>query len=152
MDHRLLVSSFLNRRCFLLTLAPLAAGALTFAQQQQDNKPQEKDKPKEKEKDKDAKPTVYTPGGDVKSPKVIHYVEPAFTDTSKDAFVDGVVKLKTTVTPEGMPVDIEVVKGLNEQENQNAIDAVKQWRFSPGTKGGEAVHVRVSIEIAFHLM
>lgn len=148
MDHRPLVSSLFNRRIFLRGLAPLwAAGTLmAFAQQQS----QEKDKPKEK--DKDAKPTVYAPGGDVKSPKVTHYVEPAFTDTSKDAFVDGVVKLKTTVTPEGVPIDIEVVKGLNEQEDRNAIDAVKQWRFAPGTKGGEAVHVRVSIEIAFHLM
>ncbi len=146
MDHRPLVSSLLNRRSLLRSLAPLwAAGTLAFAQQQQQDN-------KSKGKDKDGKPTVYTPGGDVKSPKVIHYVEPAFTDTSKDAFVDGVVKLKTTVTPEGMPIDIEVVKGLNEKEDQNAIDAVKQWRFSPGTKGGEAVHVRVSIEIAFHLM
>jgi TonB family protein len=110
------------------------------------------DKPKDKDKDSKPAPTVYTPGGDVKSPKVVHYVEPKFTDTSKDAFVDGVVKLKTTITPEGLPIDIQVTKGLNEQEDRNAVDAVKQWRFSPGTKGGEAVHVRVSIEIAFHLM
>ena len=134
-----LVSSLLNRRSVLLSLA---APLLGFSHQ--DAKP----------KDKDAKPTpvVYTPGGDVKPPKVIHYVEPVFADTSKDAFVDGVVKLKTTVTPEGMPSDIQVVKGLSEQEDRNAIDAVKQWRFQPGTKAGEPVHVRVGIEIAFHLM
>jgi TonB family protein len=139
MDHLPSVYSLSTRRSVLLSLAaPLLALA------QQDAKP----------KDKDAKPTpvVYTPGGDVKPPKVIHYVEPAFADTSKDAFVDGVVKLKTTVTPEGMPSDIQVIKGLSEQENRNAVDAVKQWRFQPGTKAGEPVHVRVSIEIAFHLM
>jgi TonB family protein len=144
MDHRPLVSSLFNRRSLLRNLAPLWVASAWASAQQEDNK--------SKEKDKDAKPTVYTPGGDVKSPKVIHYVEPAFTDTSKGPFVDGVVKLKTTVTPEGLPIDIEVVKGLNEQEDRNAVDAVKQWRFSPGTKGGEPVHVRVSIEIAFHLM
>ncbi len=106
----------------------------------------QQDKPKEKA------PTVYTPGGDVKKPKVVHYVEPSFSNNSKGGFVDGVVKLKTTVTPDGLPIDIEVVRGLNADEDQNAIDAVKQWRFEPGTKAGEPVHVRVSIEIAFHLM
>jgi TonB family protein len=109
---------------------------------------------KAKDKDKDGKPapTVYTPGGDVKAPKVVHYVEPQFSSSSKEAFVEGVVKLKTTVTPDGLPSDIEVTKGLNAEENESAVEAVKQWRFQPGTKSGEAVHVRVSIEIAFNLM
>jgi TonB family protein len=107
---------------------------------------------KAKAKDAKAAPVVYTPGGDVKPPKVIHYVEPDFSQSSKEAFIDGIVKLKTTVTPEGRPSDIEVVKGLKSDEDKTAVDAVKQWRFQPGTKGGEAVYVRVSIEIAFHLM
>ena len=119
---------------------------------QQDAPKSQDAKPKDKDKEIKSAPTVYSPGGDVKAPKVVHYVEPAFADTSKEAFVDGIVKLKTTVTPQGLPTDIQVTKGLSAQEDQNAIDAVKQWRFQPGTKGGEAVHVRVSIEIAFHLM
>ncbi len=106
----------------------------------------QEEKPKEKDK------TVYTPGGDVKAPKVVHYVEPQFSSSSKEAFVEGIVKLKTTVTPDGLPSDIEVTKGLNAEENQSAVEAVKQWRFQPGTKAGEPVHVRVSIEIAFNLM
>lgn len=149
MLDRLLVSSFSDRRTVLRFLLPLWAGFAGNALARQDNKSQDN-----KSKDKDAKPapTVYSPGGDVKPPKVIHYVEPAFADTSKEAFVDGVVFLKTTVTPEGVPIDIEVTKGLNTQEDGNAVDAVKQWRFQPGTKGGEPVHVRVTIQIAFHLM
>jgi TonB family protein len=118
----------------------------------QEGKAKDKDKDKDKNKDDKAAPTVYTPGGDVKAPKVVHYVEPQFSNSSKEAFVEGVVKLKTTVTPDGLPSDIEVTKGLNAEENESAVEAVKQWRFQPGTKGGEAVHVRVSIEIAFNLM
>ena len=107
-----------------------------------------------KSNDKESKPapTVYTPGGDVKPPKVIYYVEPQFSASSKEAFVEGVVKLKTTVTPDGLPSDTQVTKGLNADEDRTAVEAVRQWRFQPGTKGGEAVHVRVGIEIAFHLM
>jgi TonB family protein len=149
MDDRLLVSLNLDRRKFLLTLATLWAGFHGNAFGRQDNKSKDS-----KDKDKDGKPapTVYTPGGDVKAPKVVHYVEPSFSNASKEAFVDGVVRLKTTVTPEGLPSDIEVTRGLNAEEDRTAVEAVKQWRFQPGTKAGEAVHVRVSIEIAFHLM
>ena len=107
---------------------------------------------KSNEKENKPAPTVYTPGGDVKPPKVIHYVEPQFSASSKEAFVEGVVKLKTTVTPEGLPSDIEITKGLNTDKDRTAAEAVKQWRFQPGTKGGEAVHVRVGIETAFYLM
>jgi TonB family protein len=135
---RLLVCSILHRRTLLLVLAGGAAFAL------QDSK--------SNEKENKSAPTVYTPGGDVKPPKVIHYVEPQFSASSREAFVEGVVKLKTTVTPEGLPSDTQVTKGLNADEDRTAVEAVKQWRFQPGTKGGEAVHVRVGIEIAFHLM
>ena len=131
-------------------LATLGLGVHSTALAVQEGKSDSK--PKDKDKDSKPAPTVYTPGGDVKPPKVIHYVEPSFSDASKEAFVEGVVKLKTTVTPEGLPSDIEVTRGLNAEEDRTAVDAVKQWRFQPGTKAGEAVHVRVSIEIAFHLM
>jgi periplasmic protein TonB len=130
----------------LQTLATLLIGVAGDSFARQGNKPREKDKG-----DKPA-PTVYTPGGDVKAPKVVHYVEPQFSSSSKEAFVEGVVKLKTTVTPDGLPSEIEVTKGLNTEENQSAVEAVKQWRFQPGTKAGAPVHVRVSIEIAFNLM
>src|ERR1700722_4668089 len=147
---RLAVYSRLDRRCVLRMLATLWFGLPAKAIAQQDSKSKDKD-----DKDKDttkAAPTVYTPGGDVKPPKVVHYVEPSFSNASKEAFVEGVVKLKTTVTPDGLPSDIEVTRGLNAEEDRTAVDAVKQWRFQPGTKAGEAVHVRVSIEISFHLM
>jgi outer membrane biosynthesis protein TonB len=30
------------------------------------------------------------------------------------------------------------------------VDAVKQWRFEPGTKEGKPVAVKISVEIRFH--
>ncbi len=32
------------------------------------------------------------------------------------------------------------------------MEALKQWRFQPGTKEGKSVNVRVTIEVAFHLL
>ncbi len=95
---------------------------------------------------------VYEPGGDVKPPKLIHYVEPQFSPSSKEAFVEGTVKLATIVTTDGIPTNLKIVSGLNTQEDQTAVEAVKQWRFQPGTKAGQPVKVRVTVEVAFHLL
>jgi len=107
--------------------------------------------------DKDAKTqdrqdAIYEPGGDVKPPKLVHYVEPAFSPSSKEAFVEGTVKISTVVTRDGIATNLKVTSGLNAQEDRTAMDAVKQWKFQPGTKAGEPVNVRVNVEVTFHLL
>lgn len=95
---------------------------------------------------------VYEPGNGVKPPKLVHYVEPEFSPSSEEAFVNGLVRLSTVVTPEGIPTAARVVTGLTKSENESAISAVQQWRFEPGTKDGEAVNVRITVEVDFHLL
>jgi TonB family protein len=103
-------------------------------------------------KDKSSEEPTYTPGGDVKPPKLIHYVEPEFSSSSKEAFVEGVVKISIVVTADGLPTELHIVSGLNTEEDNTAMVAVKQWRFQPGTKNGRPVRVRVTVEINFHLL
>jgi TonB family protein len=88
----------------------------------------------------------------VKRPKLIHYVEPEFSAKSKEAFVEGTVKISVVVTPEGVPSNYRVLSGLNAAEDRTAVEALKQWRFQPGTKSGQPVNVRVTVEIDFHLL
>jgi TonB family protein len=129
----------------LRRLLYLSGFTLSVANGYQESKDKDKDKDKEQ-------PVVYTPGPDVKAPKVVHYVEPKSSSSSKEAFVEGVVRLTTVVTPDGMPSNVQVTKGLSSEEDHNAVEAVKEWRFEPGTKDGKPVHVRVAIEIDFHLL
>lgn len=95
---------------------------------------------------------VFEPGGPVRAPKLIHYVEPEFSGASKEAFVEGTVKISTVVTTDGMPIKCEVVTGLNAEEDRTAVAALKQWRFKPGTRDGKPVNVHVTVEVAFHLL
>jgi TonB family protein len=95
---------------------------------------------------------VYEPGGDVRPPKLVHYVEPAFSPSSKEAFVEGTVKISTVVTREGWATNLKVTSGLNAAEDRTAVEAVKQWKFQPGTKAGQPVNVRVTVEVTFHLL
>ena len=95
---------------------------------------------------------VYEPGGDVKPPKLVHYVEPAFSSASKEAFVEGTVKIASIIGIEGRATESCVVRGLNSEEDQTAIDAITKWRFDPGTKNGKPVRVKVTVEVDFHLL
>lgn len=95
---------------------------------------------------------IYEPGGDVKPPKLVHYVEPSFSRSSKEAFVEGVVRITTVVGVDGVPANLHVASGLNSEEDRTALDAVLQWRFEPGSKDGRAVRVKVTVEVDFHLL
>ena len=95
---------------------------------------------------------VYEPGGDVKAPKLVHYVEPEFSPSAKEAYVEGTVRLSTVVTTAGKPTDCRVLHGLSADEDRTAMDALKKWTFAPGTKSGKQVNVRITVEIDFHLL
>lgn len=144
------MSSDSSRRVFTRTLAKsLAAVFLSRSIAADDQKPDEQ----KNDKSGDDNDKVYEPGGDVKSPKLVHYVEPDFSpSSSKEAFVEGTVKISTVVTRDGLPTNLHVTSGLNSQEDKTALEAVKQWKFQPGTKAGQPVNVRVTVEVNFHLL
>ncbi len=138
------MSSNPSRRVFVLLIA-LTAINVAYSTGQTEEHKQEK-------KSEDAADKVYEPGGDVKSPKLVHYVEPAFSPKSKEAYVEGTVKISTIVTKTGATTDPQVLSGLNAEEDRTAVEALKQWRFDPGTRNGQPVNVRVTVEINFHLL
>lgn len=88
----------------------------------------------------------------VKAPKLAHKVEPKYSEQARDAKVEGTVRLHVVVNEEGVAEDIYVVDGLEESLDQNAIEAISQWRFTPGTKDGNPVAVEATIEVNFRLI
>ena len=95
---------------------------------------------------------IYQPGGDVKAPKLVHSVEPAFSTKSNEAFVEGTVSVSAVVDTRGEISAVQILKGLSDAQNRSALDALKQWSFQPGTKDGKPVNVRVKTEVDFHLL
>jgi periplasmic protein TonB len=84
-------------------------------------------------------------------PKVLYQVEPQYTEAARTAKVSGSVLLKLTVDENGDAQDIQVEKSLDEGLDQNAIQAVREWRFAPGTEDGKAVSTTAKIEVNFRL-
>jgi TonB family protein len=89
-------------------------------------------------------------GGDVKAPNRIHMVDPNYTDDARKARVSGVVIAEIIVNESGRVVEAHILKGLPFGLSASAIDAVKQWRFEPGTLQGKPVAVLYAVTVNFH--
>lgn len=93
----------------------------------------------------------YTMGGGVTAPRTLFAPDPEFSDEARKARHQGTVQLWAVITPDGRAVNIRVTRSLGMGLDEKAIEAVKTWRFAPGTKDGHPVAVQVGIEVNFHL-
>jgi len=94
---------------------------------------------------------VYKPGDGVSAPVMVKEVKPQYTAGAMRAKVQGAVTLECVVQPDGTVGEVRVTKALDPGLDQEAIKAVKQWRFKPGTKDGKPVPVLITLEMAFTL-
>jgi protein TonB len=85
------------------------------------------------------------------APKLIHKVEPQYTKEALDAKLQGTVALDAVIGVDGIPADIKVVRGLGMGLDEKAIEALGQWRFSPGARHDEPIPVKVRVEINFRI-
>jgi TonB family protein len=90
-------------------------------------------------------------GAGVAAPKVLQKTEPGYTKEASNAKIEGAVLLSLIVGSDGVARDISVKRSLDPGLDNNAIAAVQQWKFQPGTKDGLAVSVMATIEVNFHL-
>jgi protein TonB len=89
-------------------------------------------------------------GGNVQASKLIHRVEPDYPELAKRARVQGIVLLKVTVDESGNVANIELVRG-HPLLTQAAIDAVRQWKYSPTILNNEPVPVIATVTVNFVL-
>jgi protein TonB len=89
-------------------------------------------------------------GGQIKEPKKLKNVSPAYPDIAKQARVQGVVILECTISPQGKVTDVKVLRGIPLLD-QAAIDAVKQWVYTPTLLNGVPVPVIMTVTVNFKL-
>jgi periplasmic protein TonB len=93
------------------------------------------------------------PGNGVSWPKLVQQVKPNYTPDAMRAQVQGMVELEIVVLPDGSVGRVRVVRSLDSRFglDQEAIDAVRRWRFEPARRLGKAVPARVAVELSFNL-
>jgi TonB family protein len=89
----------------------------------------------------------------VTMPTLVREVKPQYTVEAMYAKKQGKVLLGAVVLPDGRVGDVVVAISLDRHDGLDgqAVAAVKQWRFKPGTLRGQPVPVMVSVEIEFNL-
>ena len=94
---------------------------------------------------------VYEPGNGVSRPTTVKEVRPAYTPQALAARIQGGVLLAVIVLSDGTVGEVTVIRSLDTMFglDAEAVSAAKQWLFTPGTKDGQAVAVRVTIEFTF---
>lgn len=89
-------------------------------------------------------------GNMVQESKLIHRVEPVYPEQAKSIGLQGIVKLLITINEEGFVYELKVESGppiLVEA----AIEAVKQWQYSPTLLNGEPVAAQTTVTVVFNL-
>ena len=94
---------------------------------------------------------TYKPGDGVTTPVLVKEVKPAYTEAAMRRRVQGTVGANCVVTADGTVGDCTVTRPLDAELDQQAIKAMKEWQFKPGTKDGQPVAVEVAIEMSFTL-
>lgn len=84
-------------------------------------------------------------------PRLLNSVEPDFSDAARMARYEGVVVVHMTVDESGRPQRIFIVRPLGMGLDDNAVNAVRQYEFNPGTKDGEPLACESNVEVSFRL-
>lgn len=84
-------------------------------------------------------------------PEAIYTPEPSFSEEARKVKAQGIVLLVIVVGKDGRTHDIQVRQSLGLGLDEKAIEAVRRWRFRPGTFNGLPVATEVAVEVAFHL-
>src|SRR5262245_12333579 len=95
------------------------------------------------------KPVVRV-GGSIKPPQKVVDVAPIYPPLARAAHADGLVILEAVIAEDGSVRDVRVLRS-KPLLDAAAVEAVRQWRFTPTLLNGEPVPIVMTITVAFQL-
>jgi protein TonB len=93
----------------------------------------------------------YRPGSGISAPELVREVKPDYTEEARRRSLSGDVVLEIIVRSDGRVGAIKVLQGLGSGLNERAVDAVRQWQFTPARRLGTPVDVLVEVAVEFRL-
>lgn len=89
-------------------------------------------------------------GGTISRPERIHYVAPEYPALARAARREGTVILEAVLDTDGSVREARVLRPVALLD-EAALEAVRQWRFTPTLLNGEAVPVVLTVTVVFSL-
>ena len=84
-------------------------------------------------------------------PEPLRKVDPIYDLSAVDDRVEGKVQLSAIIHKDGYVYGINVVRGVDPRLDNNAVQALRKWEFTPASIDGDPVDVDIVIEIPFRL-
>lgn len=88
---------------------------------------------------------------DVNPPRLIKSVQPVYPEAARQARTQGAVVLNLRTDKSGNISEVMVLKSPDESLSRAAIAAVKQWKYEPFIKDGQAKEVVFTVTVMFKL-
>jgi protein TonB len=89
-------------------------------------------------------------GGQIRAPTQIKKVQPTYPQIAQSARVSGVVILEATIGVDGKVKDVKVLRSIPLLD-QAAIDAVRQWEYTPTMLNNVPTPVIMTVTVTFTL-
>jgi TonB family protein len=98
--------------------------------------------------DEDTSP-FNRPKGTLSSPVATHKVDPKYPPDAIKQNIEGEVVLYAIIRADGSVDSIQLVRKLDPLLDQNAVQALAQWKFRPATREGSPVDIEAVVHIPF---
>ena len=95
-------------------------------------------------------PAPVRVGGNIKAPVKVRDVPPAYPPIAQSARVQGLVIIEATISTTGQVTDARVIRSIPLLD-QAALDAVRQWQYTPTYLDGNPVPVIMTVTVNFRL-
>jgi TonB family protein len=88
---------------------------------------------------------------DLTGPATMKKVDPKYPQSLISDRVEGEVVLYAIIRGDGSVDGIQLVRGIDEQLDDNAMQALSQWKFRPAARQGTPVELEAIVHIPFHV-
>ncbi len=92
------------------------------------------------------------PSTELTGPVPLRKVDPKYPNSMIDARVEGEVVLYAVIRRDGTVDSIQLVRGIEPELDQNAMDALARWKFRPAERRGAPVELEAIVHIPFRLV
>ncbi len=89
-------------------------------------------------------------GGAIKEPKAVRAPSPVYPPEAQAAGVQGIVILEAVIGTDGLVTDAKVLRSVPLLDAA-AVDAVRQWEYTPTLLNGQPVPVVMTVTVNFSL-